>query len=197
MLVPGAIGLGDREAERDRPLPEPDLGAALAGEVAGGDDGGLSRTARAARRRVGDHDQACLAAGRPRGGGIRRMGEHRAVAPPREAQAVPAGETARLRRPHDVAAADSVAEDEPISVSIAGKEIGIFRVNGTLYAIEDVCPHAYALLSQGFVEGEEVECPLHQAVFHIPTGRCLREPAERDVATYPVKEEHGRVVVEL
>lgn len=83
---------------------------------------------------------------------------------------------------------DQIDDDEGLSVEVGGKEVGIFRVGGTLYAIEDVCPHAYALLSQGFVDGQTVECCLHGAVFDIPTGKCLKEPAERDVRTYQVRQ---------
>jgi len=96
-----------------------------------------------------------------------------------------------------VGTASDVAEDEPLGVAVGDKRIGIFRIDGTLYAIDDVCPHAFALLSQGFVEGEKVECPLHEALFHVPTGKCLREPAEDDVATYEVKEEDGRILVKI
>jgi 3-phenylpropionate/trans-cinnamate dioxygenase ferredoxin subunit len=82
---------------------------------------------------------------------------------------------------------DQISDDEPLSVKVGEKDIGIYRVNGELYAIEDICPHAYALLSQGFVDGETVECPLHEAVFHIPTGKCLKEPGGRDLCTYKVR----------
>jgi 3-phenylpropionate/trans-cinnamate dioxygenase ferredoxin subunit len=98
---------------------------------------------------------------------------------------------------HDVGAEDAVVEDEALGVKIGDIEIGVYRINGTLYAIEDVCPHAYALLSQGFIDGEEIECPLHEAVFHIPSGRCLKEPADRDLKTYEVKTENGRVLVRV
>jgi len=98
---------------------------------------------------------------------------------------------------HDVAAADEVEEEEPISVRVGDVEIGVYRVDGALYAMEDVCPHAYALLSQGFVEDDKVECPLHEALFDIRTGKCLREPAERDLKVYPVKEDGGRILIEL
>jgi 3-phenylpropionate/trans-cinnamate dioxygenase ferredoxin subunit len=96
---------------------------------------------------------------------------------------------------HDVAATGDVAEDTPLAVKVAGREIGIYALNGSYYALEDVCPHAYALLSQGFVDGEEIECPLHGAKFHIPTGRCTKEPADRDVARYEVRVEGGRLFV--
>lgn len=98
---------------------------------------------------------------------------------------------------HDVGAPSDVAEEEPLAVKVEGQEIGIYRIGDTLHAIEDICPHAYALLSQGFVEGEEVECPLHGALFHIPSGKCLAEPADRDLKTFPAREENGRIMIEL
>jgi 3-phenylpropionate/trans-cinnamate dioxygenase ferredoxin subunit len=60
-----------------------------------------------------------------------------------------------------------------------------------------VCPHAFALLSQGFVEGDKVECSLHEAVFHIPTGKCLKAPADRDLTTYRVRVEGSDLLIEL
>jgi nitrite reductase/ring-hydroxylating ferredoxin subunit len=98
---------------------------------------------------------------------------------------------------HEVAAADQITEDFPLGAKVGEREIGLFLVGGHYYAIEDVCPHAYALLSQGFVEGEEVECPLHGARFHVPTGKCTKEPGGRDVKTYPVKIEGTRVFVAI
>lgn len=80
-----------------------------------------------------------------------------------------------------------VRGEYPFAAKVDGKEIGIFLVDGDYYAIEDVCPHAYALLSQGFVEDGKVECPLHEAVFDIRSGRCLREPGGRDLRTYPLR----------
>ena len=91
--------------------------------------------------------------------------------------------------------AAAITEDMPASVEIGEVPIGVFRIGGTLHAIEDVCPHAFARLSEGHVEGEEVECPLHAALFHVPTGECRRGPADRDLETYEVKVEDGSVYV--
>jgi 3-phenylpropionate/trans-cinnamate dioxygenase ferredoxin subunit len=97
----------------------------------------------------------------------------------------------------DVGAADEVTEDTPLPASVSGRAIGVYQLDGKYYALEDVCPHAEALLSQGFVEGEEIECPLHGARFHIPTGKCTKEPAERDLACYEVKREGERLLVRI
>ena len=64
---------------------------------------------------------------------------------------------------HDVGGASDLSDDTPLAASIGGNEIGVYVVGDRYYAMENVCPHAYALLSQGFVEGEEIECPLHGA----------------------------------
>lgn len=82
---------------------------------------------------------------------------------------------------------DQVQEDFPFSAKLGDKEIGVYVLDGEYYALEDICPHAYALLSQGFVEDGQVECPLHEATFDIRTGKCLREPADRDLHVYPVR----------
>lgn len=96
-----------------------------------------------------------------------------------------------------VASVEDVQPGRPCALTIGNKALALYRLNDKIYALDDVCPHAYALLSSGFVDGDEVECPLHQAVFHIPTGKCLAPPADRDLATYPVKLEGNNVFVNL
>jgi 3-phenylpropionate/trans-cinnamate dioxygenase ferredoxin subunit len=98
---------------------------------------------------------------------------------------------------HRVAAAADVKEGEAVAAEVGERRIALCRVNGAIHAIENICPHAYALLSDGFVEGNEIECPLHAARFDIATGECLSPPADRDLATYPVKVEGEEVFVEL
>ncbi|MFD1803752.1 Rieske (2Fe-2S) protein [Mixta tenebrionis] len=82
---------------------------------------------------------------------------------------------------------EQVQEDFPWGGVVAGKEIGIYLVDGEYYALEDICPHAYALLSQGFVEDGKVECPLHEAVFDLKTGQCLHGPGGRSLQRYPLR----------
>ena len=96
---------------------------------------------------------------------------------------------------HRVAADSDIAESAAFGVEVGDHQIALCRVGGTLYAFENVCPHAFALLSDGFIEDNEIECPLHAARFEIPTGRCTSPPADRDLAIYPVKVEGGDVYV--
>ncbi|MPZ57737.1 MAG: Rieske 2Fe-2S domain-containing protein [Rhizobiales bacterium] len=96
---------------------------------------------------------------------------------------------------HRVAASVDVREGEAIAVNVGDLQIALCRVGGTIHAFENICPHAYALLSDGFVEDNEIECPLHAARFEITTGRCLAPPADRDLVTYAVKVEEDEVFV--
>ena len=88
---------------------------------------------------------------------------------------------------------NEVQEDFPFSAKVEGREIGIYLLDDEYYALEDVCPHAYALLSQGFVEDGEVECPLHEATFDIRTGKCQGGPADRDLKVYPLRIEGDEI----
>jgi nitrite reductase/ring-hydroxylating ferredoxin subunit len=72
-------------------------------------------------------------------------------------------------------------------VEINGKQIGVWNVGGTFCALEDVCPHRGASLSEGRVTGEEVECPWHRARFNLKTGAHQCAPAPRGVAPYKVQ----------
>ena len=88
---------------------------------------------------------------------------------------------------HKVATNGEVKEGEAKMVRIGKTQISLCRVNGTIYAIDDICTHEWACMSDGFVEGEEIECPIHMARFHIPTGKVLSEPATEDLKTYKVE----------
>jgi len=98
---------------------------------------------------------------------------------------------------HDVAPRAGLDPDFPTGVHVQGQKIGLFLLQGEVYALEDVCPHAYALLSQGFVEDGVVECPLHAARFEINGGKCLNEIGQRDLHCFPVKVEADRVWVQV
>lgn len=98
---------------------------------------------------------------------------------------------------HRVANRTKLKVNEPIGVEIGDKLIGIYLLEGTVYAIGNLCTHEYALLSEGFVEGDCVECPLHGARFGIKTGKAMSEPADTDVPTYAVKIEGDDIFVGL
>ncbi len=58
-------------------------------------------------------------------------------------------------------------------VALAGKEIALFRVGGTVYAIENACPHEGNPLVEGDVAGTMLTCAYHLWRFDLETGACL------------------------
>ncbi len=82
-------------------------------------------------------------------------------------------------------------------VAVGGRNIAVFNLGGEFHAIEDLCTHEEAPLSDGHVEGEEVECPWHAARFNIKTGKAMCEPAYEDVATFPVRVNGDDIEVEV
>lgn len=88
---------------------------------------------------------------------------------------------------HWVASVGDVAPDYPTRVVVEGRAIALYNVAGTLYATSDVCTHAEASLCDGFQEGSEIECPLHESRFDIPTGKVLSPPATEDLQTFEVR----------
>jgi naphthalene 1,2-dioxygenase system ferredoxin subunit len=97
----------------------------------------------------------------------------------------------------DAAAADAVPEEDVIAVAVAGKEVALYGVDGEVYATDNICTHGHARLCDGFLEGTEIECPLHQGKFDVRTGKAMCAPLTEDIRTYPVKIENGRVFVDM
>ena len=79
---------------------------------------------------------------------------------------------------------------------LAPVPVAVFNADGDLYAVDDTCTHQDASLSQGWLEGCLVECPLHAASFDLRTGKPTGPPAKRPVRTYPVVVDDGVVFVD-
>ncbi|MFD7711317.1 bifunctional 3-phenylpropionate/cinnamic acid dioxygenase ferredoxin subunit [Streptomyces sp. NPDC059785] len=75
--------------------------------------------------------------------------------------------------------------------------VAVFHTGGELYAIDDTCTHQDASLSEGWLEGCLVECPLHAAAFDLRTGQPACLPARRPVRTHRVTVDDGIVHVHL
>ncbi|MDP3668931.1 MAG: non-heme iron oxygenase ferredoxin subunit [Telluria sp.] len=97
----------------------------------------------------------------------------------------------------DAAAQSAVPDEEVIVVQVAGKEVALYGVDGEVYATDNICTHGHARLCDGFLEGAEIECPLHQGRFDVRTGKAMCAPLTEDIRCYRVKIENGRVFVDL
>jgi naphthalene 1,2-dioxygenase system ferredoxin subunit len=96
-----------------------------------------------------------------------------------------------------VASLDDFAASDAIFVVAAGQEIAIYLVDGAVFATANRCTHGDARLCDGWVEGHEIECPLHQGRFDVRSGAATGVPAEVALATYPARLAGDRVELQL
>ena len=94
-----------------------------------------------------------------------------------------------------VAQVSEIKPGEMLSVEVDNEQVLLANVDGAIHAIDDVCSHAYATLSEGDLNGEEVECPLHGGVFNVTTGVPVAPPANEPVKAYKVQIEGDDILV--
>lgn len=96
-----------------------------------------------------------------------------------------------MPEPIKVANVGDIDDEEALVVDGAtngtGEDIAVFFSAGAYYALNDICTHEYASLADGWIEGEEVECPIHSARFSLCTGAALCLPASVPARTHKVE----------
>ena len=70
---------------------------------------------------------------------------------------------------------------------VEGREILVCRTKDGIFALDNICTHAYARLNEGRLRGTRLICPLHGASFDVRDGRALGPPATRGLATHCVR----------
>ena len=98
---------------------------------------------------------------------------------------------------HYAAKAGEVEDDVPSLVVVGDRQIALCRIGEDFYAVDNICTHEYACFTDGFIEGDEIECPLHQARFDIRSGAPKSPPATEALQTYPVKREGDDLFVQV
>jgi len=92
---------------------------------------------------------------------------------------------------------EDVGVGEVRKIEAGGLTLAVYNLDGAFYATDDACTHGPGSLSEGFVDGDTIECNFHQGVFNIRTGECVRPPCMIPVRTYRTVVEHGLVYVEV
>jgi biphenyl 2,3-dioxygenase ferredoxin component len=82
-------------------------------------------------------------------------------------------------------------------IEAAGLALAVYNLEGEFYATDDACTHGPGQLSEGFVDGDVIECNFHQGRFNIKTGECVGPPCMIPVKTYRTSGVDGRVFVEV
>ncbi len=97
-----------------------------------------------------------------------------------------------------VASASAIGEGEMLGVEAGGHSIAVYKLDGGEWcATDNVCTHAFALLTDGWLEDGVIECPLHAGRFECRTGKGLGEPIDEDLKTFAVKVEGDDVFVAI
>ena len=92
---------------------------------------------------------------------------------------------------------DDVAPGTALKVEIDDLVLAVYNVDGAFYVTDDCCTHGPGSLSEGYIEGDVVECNFHNGQFNIRTGEVVSPPCMVPIKTYPTIVVDGKVVIEL
>jgi 3-phenylpropionate/trans-cinnamate dioxygenase ferredoxin component len=98
---------------------------------------------------------------------------------------------------HRVAALDEVGEGANKAFDVAGRSVLVCRTTSGVFAVENMCSHAFAFLEGGKVKGPHIFCPLHGVRFDMRTGAPSGNLTKKPIAVYATAVEDGAVFVEL
>ena len=97
----------------------------------------------------------------------------------------------------DVLSADDLPTDDVIGLVVAGRDIAVYTVGDEVHATDNTCTHGQARLCDGFLDGHEIECPLHQGKFDVRNGKPTCEPVTEALRSYPVRIDGQRVYLQI
>lgn len=91
---------------------------------------------------------------------------------------------------------DEVKEEEPVAVAPDGfPALGVYEFEGEYFVTDNLCTHGMAMLTDGYQDGDEVECPFHGGAFSIKTGEATSFPCQIAIKSYPVTIEDDMICI--
>ena len=84
-----------------------------------------------------------------------------------------------------------------VRVEADGFTLAVFNVAGEFYVTDDQCTHGPGSLSEGYLEGDVIECNFHNGQFNVRTGEVVSPPCMVPIKTYKTSVENGRVWIEV
>ena len=96
----------------------------------------------------------------------------------------------------DLCAAAEIEPGNALKVETGDLVLAVFNVDGEYYVTDDLCTHGPGSLSEGFIDGDVVECNFHNGQFDIKTGEIVSPPCMIPVKTYPASVDGGTVFIE-
>lgn len=92
---------------------------------------------------------------------------------------------------------DDFVDGEPAAIIAGERQVAVFRLGDEVFALNDLCSHGHARLSDGYVEDGCVECPLHQGLIDIRTGAPRCAPITEPVRAFPIRVVDSRVEIHV
>ena len=93
--------------------------------------------------------------------------------------------------------ADAIAAGTVLRVEAAGLTVAVFNLDGQFYVTDDACTHGPGSLSEGYIDGDVIECNFHNGQFDIKTGEVVSPPCMIPIKTYPTTVEGGAVFIDV
>jgi biphenyl 2,3-dioxygenase ferredoxin component len=96
----------------------------------------------------------------------------------------------------DLCSAAEIAPGSAIRVENGDLVLAVYNVDGEYFVTDDLCTHGPGSLSEGYIDGDVVECNFHNGQFNIKTGEVVSPPCMVPIKTYKTVVENGRVIIE-
>jgi nitrite reductase/ring-hydroxylating ferredoxin subunit len=90
---------------------------------------------------------------------------------------------------------DTVSVGRMQSCKLGSREIVVCHTKEGVFAVDNICSHAFARMSEGYLKGTRIICPMHGAAFDVRTGRVLGGPAFMPIEAFPTRVVNGTVEV--
>lgn len=98
----------------------------------------------------------------------------------------------------DACAIDDIEVEDVFRFDHGDRTFAIYRIEDReFYCTDGLCTHEGVHLADGLVMGHEIECPKHNGIFDVRTGRAKRAPVCIDLAAYPVRLDGERVLIDI
>lgn len=98
---------------------------------------------------------------------------------------------------HDLIAVEDLEKSDVTFVAHGTLTLAVYDCDDGVYVSDSRCTHAGANLCDGFFNGSNIECPLHQGLFDARTGRAKAAPATRALKMYPARIDNGMVQIDF
>jgi|SRR5579862_1690398 len=98
---------------------------------------------------------------------------------------------------HRVASTADLGDGDMMKVTIGKKSIALYNLGGRYYASDAFCTHGHALLTEGYIDGALVECPMHGGTFDIASGKAVGQPCVTALTIYPVSVDGDAISIGL